>query len=116
MAKKKNIKKNTQREKSKVKISSDNPYSFRNYIEFFLWLVVILLSLVGLIKRNNILLQLTAYTLVFLGIYLIITYLYFKKSPILSGISPTSKISIVGTFILAALLFYFAYYILAHFV
>ena len=55
MAKKKNIKKNTQREKSKVKISSDNPYSFRNYIEFFLWLVVILLSLVGLIKRNNIL-------------------------------------------------------------
>jgi len=90
-------------------------YDFRNYGEILLWVLVFLFGYLSTYTKKSIFIQLTAYSLISLGIYLIVTYLYFKKSPILKGISPTSKISIVGTFILSGLLFYAAYWILIHF-
>jgi len=98
-----------------MKIGTDKLYSIRNYFETFLWVLIFVIGFIGLYKQNNNLLRITAYLLIFLGIYWIITSIYFKKSPVLRGVSDKSKIAIVGTLVLTALLFYAAYYILAHF-
>jgi len=89
-------------------------YRLRNYGETTLWLLAALLAIIGVKMNQPLLVKASAYVLIILAVYLICTYLYFKKSPVLRGVSATSKLAIVGTFVLAALLFLAAYYILAH--
>jgi hypothetical protein len=91
-------------------------FSITNYVEISLWVLVIILGYLAMTTQKNILFYITAYIFILLGISMIGTHIYFKKSYVLSGVSPTSKIAIAGTVGLSLLVFYFAYYILTHFV
>ena len=89
-------------------------YEISNYIGTFLYVLMIILVIIGSIL-NRTLLRFSAYVFIIIGVYGIWIHIYFKKSSIIRGVSPTSKIQILGTISQAGLCFYFAYYILAHF-
>lgn len=86
-------------------------YEYRNYGERILWILILIIGYAGIYTKKTIFFSILAFLLVFLGVYFITTLLYFKKSPVLKGVSDKSKISIVGTYIFSALLFYAAYWI-----
>jgi hypothetical protein len=90
-------------------------YSICNNIGAAIWVIVIFLGFLGNATKQALIIYITAYCLIVLGIYQIALCLYFKKSSLLKGISPTSKIAIVGTYVISALLFYFAYYLLTNY-
>jgi len=98
-----------------IKTNDDGSYHLLNYIGTGLYVLVIIFGITGIITRRNLFLHIAAYILILIGVYSIALYIYFKKTPILKGISDKSKIAVVGEFILSALLFYTAYWILIHF-
>ena len=90
-------------------------YTISQNIGAFMWGIALLSGLIGVKWGKTILMHISAYTLILIGLYGIGFYLYFKRAPVLVGVSPKSMVAIVGNFIISALLFYAAYYILIHF-
>lgn len=80
-------------------------YAVSEQVGGLLWGIIALVGFISTKMWNLTLLRITAYLLILLGLYYLAIYFYFKKAPVLMGVSDKSKIAIVGNFIICALLF-----------
>jgi hypothetical protein len=90
-------------------------YELRKRIETGLWILLLIIGFIGVITKVVFWYKVVAYLLIIIGLYIDLSCIYFRKSPVLRGASHKSKIAIVGTFIVSLILFYLSYYILTIF-
>ncbi|MBI4738062.1 hypothetical protein HY772_00590 [Candidatus Woesearchaeota archaeon] len=88
-------------------------FSIRNYVETFLWILAILFGFAGGRTLNRLFLSISAYTLIFISVYLLISYVYFKRAPTLRGSPRTGWFALFWTMGEVALVLYLAFRIFA---
>ena len=72
-------------------MNKDNYYERCQLLGALMWIVAAISGSIGIEWKNNSIIRFSAYMFILIGLYSIAFYLYFKRAPVLKGISPSKN-------------------------